>query len=71
MGDSVARHDRGRVLQLERLWQCASGEERTAGAKHDRDHVQDDLVDQPELQRLAADLTGGDVDIPVTDAVAR
>jgi hypothetical protein len=46
-----------------RLGQGAGSEERAAGAEHDRDDVYDNLVDQPELERLAADLSGGDVDV--------
>ena len=59
MGDPVAPHDRGRVLQQLRLGQGARGEERAAGAEDLRDEVDDHLVDQPELERLAADPTGG------------
>ena len=65
MGDPVALHDRGRVLQSQRLGQRAGGEERAAGAEDHRDLVDDHLVDQPELERLGADLTGGYVDVPV------
>jgi hypothetical protein len=46
-----------------RLGQGAGSEERAAGAEHDRDDVYDNLVDQPELERLAADLSGRDVDV--------
>jgi hypothetical protein len=45
VGDPVAWHDRGRVLQPQRLVQGAGGEERTAGAEDDRDLVEDHLVD--------------------------
>ena len=65
LGDPVAAHDRGRVLQQQRLGQAAGGEERAAGAEDGRDLVDDHLVDQPELERLAADLTGGHVGDPV------
>jgi hypothetical protein len=65
VGDPVASHDRGRVLQPQPLGQAAGGKERAAGAEDHRDLVDDHLVDQPELERLAADLTGGDVDVPV------
>ena len=65
MGDPVASHDRGRVLQQQRLGQVAGGEERAARAEDHRDLVDDDLVDKPELERLAADLTGAHVDVPL------
>jgi hypothetical protein len=46
---------------------CRSGSARppvakTGGAEDHRDLVDDHLVDQPELERLATDLTGGHVD---------
>ena len=50
-------HRTGSVGQL-RLGQGARGEERAAGAEDLRDEVDDHLVDQPELERLAADPTG-------------
>jgi hypothetical protein len=40
-------------------------EERTAGAEDHRDQVDHHLIDQPERERLAADLTGGHVEVPV------
>jgi hypothetical protein len=65
VGDPVALHGRGWVLQPQRLGQAAGGEERAAGAEDHWDEVDDDLVDQAERERLAADLAAGDVDVPV------
>jgi hypothetical protein len=64
--DPVAAHDRGRVVQPQRLGQLAGGEERAAGPEDHRDLVDHHLVDQPEPERLAADLTGGHVDDPLS-----
>jgi len=63
--DPVALHDGGRVLQPQRLGQDVGGEEGAAGAENHRYQVDDHLVDQPELERLAADLPGRDVDVSV------
>ena len=65
--DPVALHDCRRVLEQQRLGQGAGGEERPAGAEDHWDEVDDDLVDQAELERLAADLAAGDVDVTVAD----
>jgi hypothetical protein len=51
VGDPVASHDRRRILQLQRLRQGTSGEERPTGAEDHRDLVDDHLVDKPELER--------------------
>jgi hypothetical protein len=65
MGDAVALHERDRVLQPQRLRQRAGGEERPASAEDHRDEVDDHLVDQPELERLGADLAARHVDVPI------
>jgi hypothetical protein len=65
VSDPVASHDRGRILQLQRLRQGTSGEERPPRAEDHRDLVDDHLVDEPELERLASDLTRRHVNIPV------
>jgi hypothetical protein len=49
------------LSQPQRLGRAAGGERR-AGAEDHRDLVDDHLVDQRELERLAADLSGRYVD---------
>jgi hypothetical protein len=65
VGDPVAAHDRGRVLQPQRLGQTAGRKERAAGPEDHRNLVDHHPVDQPEPERLAADLTSAHVDVPV------
>jgi hypothetical protein len=63
--DPVALNDCRRVLEQQRAGETAGGEERPAGAEDDWDEVDNDLVDRTELERLAANLAAGDVDVTV------
>lgn len=42
----------------------ACREERSPRAEHDRNEDDDELIDEAESQRLAADLPGSDIDEP-------
>ncbi len=62
--DPVAGDDPG-GLQLDRLGERTRAEERHAGAQHVRREIHHHLVDQPQPQRLPADVPGGHRDVLV------
>ena len=58
----VTLDDAGGVVERDDVARSPRAKERATRSEHDGNDVHDDLVDEPESQRLTADLPGGEVD---------